>query len=188
MIQLAEEPDVLVLGSGTDALEWWASHRLQIARSTWHVVAINNAWRVVGPSETGTWARSTDFPYVAKIQPAPAELEVLRKKELVDFVTVPEWYDTGRRTGTMLLNVLFHLLNTSKRLRRVAVACSDFYYPDGRSHFYGSGTKDPLRYGEEWLDRVLALANDKYTARGIGLTNVGSPSIPSRLPFGRGEL
>lgn len=189
-MSLSDSKQILVIGSGPDAIEWWGKNGAVLG---WHIVAINNVWKVVGAGRVDTWARSTDFFQVAKVQPEGDQLEVLTKKELTAWKMQPEWYIIGKTSGTMLLNVLCHILNVNEHAKpggnlEVCVACSDFNYEGKETHWYGAGTPDPLRYGPEWLGMNLDLIKTKYKNRGVRLYNVGSPSVRTSLPFPRAVI
>jgi hypothetical protein len=69
------------------------------------------------------------------------------------------------------------------------VAGNDMVYPtDGkRTHFYGVGQPDPLRYRSAELDTALLQVQAFYRDAGAVLLNV-SGQAETRLPFERMEV
>lgn len=171
---------ILILGSGPGIDEWVRKHlREYINRGFW-VVAVNNAWLVV-EREMNIWLHSTDFDYKNG------------RPEGDWFLENPDWqcitpYWVPPPTRILMLDVLLHFLNLSIRDHRpleVHVAGSDFVYDEeGPTHFYGAGGLDPLRFGDDELQRGLKLVATYYAFAGAKLYNA-SDRRRTRLPFPR---
>lgn len=169
----------LVLGSAPRVVEWWEQWAYLF--DSWAVCPINNAWRVVGANRVHRWFRSTDFAAIGAVQPDEDDLAVLAPKVVESFVLTPCGYDKPGDSGTMLASALCHLLNAEHPVR-VRVVGSDFQYtPGGRTHWYGTGTPDPLRYGEAWLVGVLQQVREHYDAADVSLGRY--QDVPTLLPF-----
>lgn len=179
----------LVLGSAPDLPEWWDKHKEQVKH--WCLCVINNSWKIVGPELTSTWFHSTDFFAVAQVKPEGDDLLKMQQKSCQSFVHWPFCYDKGGCSGTMLLNVLYHMLNVhavNGDLSPVYVVATDMVYNRvGNSHWYGSSTADPLRNGELWIDRELQRVRDIYSFFKKPLINL-SEQEQTRLPFARQAL
>lgn len=169
----------LVVGSAPGIAEWWAQWAYLF--DSWAVCPINNAWRVVGANRVHGWFRSTDFSVLAAVQPDEDDLAVLAPKVVEACVEAPCGYDKQGGSGTMLAGALCHLLN-AEHPARVRVVCSDFQFaPVGPTHWYGTGTPDPLRYGEAWLVGVLQQIRAHYDAAGVSLGRYRD--VQTLLPF-----
>jgi hypothetical protein len=171
---------VLVLGSAHYIPAWWDQHNDIYSSHT--IVPMNNAWRVVRDREY-YWSVSDDFDRIKpentpKILEWPPEISTFYKN-------MQREGKAQYPTGTMLLNTLHMLIGWAKYLgveSTIDVAGSDFDYSSDRTHFYGKGSPDPLRFGLEWLVDELANVEEGSRANGCTIRNVGCYE-PSLLPF-----
>lgn len=170
--------NVLIIGSAPYAPTWWNE---RLSSYTGHeLVTLNNAWSLVFPYPQ-TWWHSADFDIFGHVKPS-GHAGLTEKVVGVDDLREPFGYDTPLN-GTVFLNVAYHYLNiavASDLPLMVDVAGCDFVYSPN-SHFYGQGTADPLRFGEEWLADRLGELWSAYRSTGRIIRNVGG-SVRSLLP------
>ena len=168
--------NILILGSGlpvTAARDW--------PRAPFdHVLTINNAWAV--RPDWDTLIHPFDFPPDRCPVPGPGQRIVTE----TDFVPVQNalggFVYAG---GTMAFTAGYWALGTLAP-RVIAVMGCDMHYPAaGRTHFYGTGTPDPLRADvtlrslEAKSARLMVLA----AMRGCALVNLSTG--PTRQVFPR---
>jgi hypothetical protein len=171
---------VLVLGSGPNVV--LARTLPRAAFDT--IVTINNAWQVrpdwdylVYPEDFPTDRRPVDVASPQKIVAADA------------FVPAQNAYGGFVYAGgTMAFTASYWALH-ALRPRVIAYLGCDMVYPaSGPTHFYGTGTADPLRHDislrslEAKSTRLQIMA----AQQGCALVNLGQD--PSRLVFPRAEL
>jgi len=176
----------LLIGSAPYIKDWYAEFGKTVLNRGYKLCAINNAWSI-DPDNVWWWLHSTDFIDLGKVQPTHKvrmELESRAKNPAGENNYKYEF----RGSGTMLLNCLCDLLNYSLNTGErctVAVAGCDCVYSKKETHFYGSSTKDPLRFGAQWLVKELERIEGFYEEEGCKLYNVGLRD--TLLPF-RGQL
>lgn len=167
---------VLILGSGPSVTEARAWPRAQFAT----ILAINNAWRV--RPDWDVLIHPHDFP--PDRQPVPGTGQRIVTED--DFVPVQNalggFVYAG---GTMAFTAGYWALGALSP-RVIAVMGCDMHYPGrGATHFYGTGTPDPLRPDitlrslEAKSARLMVLA----AMRGSAMVNLSTG--PSRLIFPR---
>lgn len=180
----------LVLASGPDAPGWVERFYSYVKGLNWTICVINNAWKLIPVNEVHTWFASNDFHVVAQLQPNEAEQRVLDTKKCTAFSSYPFTYDFNKSSGTMIMNTLIHILNVGLAHSDTSPVCvvgSNLIYKEGATHFYGNSTLDPLRNGEDWLNRELFRVNALYGIAGRPLYNL-SEEQETRLPFQRHKL
>lgn len=128
---------VLILGSGPAAVEAREWDRDVFS----HIVAINNAWRVRPDWDT------TIFP--EDLPPEKRPSEVAPDQQLIEadqFVPVQNRFGGFVYAGgTMAFTAAYWALGALKPRVMAFFGC-DLVYPEtGQTHFYGTGTPDPLR-------------------------------------------
>jgi hypothetical protein len=132
-----DRPVVLILGSGpnvTAAAHW---------PNAWfdHIVAINNAWRV--RPDWNALVFPEDFP------PSRLPKKVDGVQTLVeasDFVPAQNKFGGFVHAGaTMAFTTAYWALATLRPKVMAFMGCDMVYPTNGPTHFYGSGTADPLR-------------------------------------------
>ncbi len=170
---------VLILGSGPDAPRC----------ATWdltgvsELVVINNAWRV-----RPDWTISIhpdDFPVDRR--PVAAEGQRIVGSEAYVPAHAP-YGSVVYAGGTMAFSASYWVLHALRPTVIAYLGCDMVYPPKGRTHFYGTGTADPLRDDptlqsiEAKAARLQALAS----VQGCALVNLSDGA--SRLPFPRATL
>lgn len=177
--------NVLLLGSAPDVLRCRAWPRAPWDR----VVAVNNAWRV--RRDWDVHVHPEDFPAEARPVPGPGQLLVGYR----DFVPAQNAYGGFVYAGgTMAFTAAYWAL-FALRPRVMALLGCDMVYPAaGPTHFYGTGTPDPLRADvtlrslEAKSARLRVLAARQGCAcvtLGEGETRLAWPrATPDRLPAG----
>ena len=128
---------VLIMGSAPNVTACAAWPRSRFSA----IVAINNAWQV-RPDWTHHIAPD-DFPR----ERAPAALSTDQMR-----VTSSSYVPANNRYGgilyaggTMAFTAGYWALDVLRPSAMVFVGCDMIYPPDKRTHFYGTGTADPLR-------------------------------------------
>jgi hypothetical protein len=183
----------LLIGSAPYMPEWWSTYGENFRKEGYIIVAINNSWRVPIqlPDE---WIKPSNYFRFSPKAAHPKKWEIKKMKVINEniykrkFGFPVKYHKKG--TGTMLLDSLVYLIN--KIIRRsnkkgiILIAGCDLDYPDGNTHFYKGGSKDPLRMGIQWieteLDKLHVLVSNNYP--NIKIYNVGK-SEKSILPFFR---
>ena len=126
---------ILILGSAPNAVlaRDWPKNKFD------SVVAINNAWKI-----RPDWTHNifpTDFPIQNRPIPKPGQLLISAK----DYVSVQNCYGGFVYAGgTMALTAAYWTLAALKPKHLFFLGC-DMIYGAGKTHFYGTGTADPLR-------------------------------------------
>lgn len=170
---------VLVLGSApmAAAAADWARAGID------HLVAINNAWRVRPDWDFAIFP--WDFP--ADRQPVAGPGQRLVTED--DFVPAQNGFGGFVYAGGTMAYTASYWALAALRPRVIAVYGCDMDYPlSGPTHFYGSGTADPLRADitlrslEAKSARLMVLA----AMQGCAMVNLSVG--PSRLVFPRGTV
>ncbi len=171
---------VLILGSGPNATLAAGWDRAPFD----HILAINNAWQV--RPDWDALIHPHDFP--ARRRPIPGPAQMLVTEEAF----VPAQNAFGGFVyggGTMAFTAAYWALHAHAP-RVIAVMGCDMHYPFGaRTHFYGTGTADPLRADltlqslEAKAARFMVLA----AMQGCAVVNL-SVAGPTRLIYPRVAL
>ena len=171
---------VLILGSApyaVDAAKW--------ARSEFeYVVAINNAWRI-RPDWSHT-IHPEDFPSDNR----PVLLEGDQKVvTAADYVPAQNTYGGFVYAGgTMAFTAGYWALAALQPTKLCYFGC-DMVYPDqGKTHFYGKGTADPLRADVTLANLPAKARRLEYFAAQQGCAVVNLSPYESVLPFQRANL
>jgi len=127
---------VLILGSGLPALRAAAWPRARFDR----IIAINNAWRI--RPDWDAMIHPWDFPAERLPEPGPGQRLVTED----DFVPAQNAYGGFVYAGaTMAFTAAYWVLHALKP-RVIGIMGCDMHYPQtGPTHFYGTGSADPLR-------------------------------------------
>jgi hypothetical protein len=167
---------ILILGSGpnvTDAQSW--------PRAGFdHILAINNAWQVRPDWDECIYP--WDFPEDRRPKPEGQQKLVIQDQ----FVPAQNEYGGFVYAGgTMAFTASYYALHAHRPLVIAMYGC-DMHYPrKGQTHFYGTGTADPLRDDvslrslESKSARLMVLA----AMQGCAMVNLSTG--PSRLIFPR---
>lgn len=166
--------EYVVLGSGPGvvaARDW--------SRDFDRLLAINNAWRV--RPDWDALIHPWDFPEERRPRPGPGQRLVTQEA----FVPAQNRYGGFVYAGgTMAFTAGYWALAQGPRV--IAMLGCDMHYPaKGQTHFYGTGTADPLRDDitlrclEAKAARLMVLA----ALQGCAMVNLSGG--PSRLVFPR---
>lgn len=163
---------VLVLGSAP-----MASEAAQWSREPFdRVVAINNAWRV-----RADWDHSVfpwDFP--AERHPVPGLGQALVTE--AEFVPAQNAYGGFVYAGATMAFTAAYWALQALRPRVLAYFGCDMHYPkEGVTHFYGTGTPDPLRQDVTLRNLEAKSARLMVLAAMQGCAVVNLSAGPSRL-------
>ncbi len=169
--------NVLLLGSGPNAVECQDWPRALFDR----IVVINNAWRV--RSDWDDLIYPEDFP----MEKTPEVLQPGQRRVEADaFVPAQNAYGGFIwGGGTMAFTAGYWALHALRPKVIAYLGCDMVYAPSGDTHFYGTGTPDPLRKDvtlrslEGKSARLMALA----ARQGCALVNLSQTE--SRLVFPR---
>jgi hypothetical protein len=131
------DPIVLILGSGPAAVAVKGWDRSVFS----HVVAINNAWRLRPDWDVSI--HPEDFPQAHR----PVDLRPgQRRIEAQDYVPIQNAYGGFVYAGgTMAFTAGYWALGALRPRVMAFFGCDMVYAPRGKTHFYGTGTADPLR-------------------------------------------
>lgn len=172
-------PVVLILGSGPAA----------VAVKSWdrsgfdQIVAINNAWRLRPDWDVSI--HPEDFPPEHR---PPGLLKGQRRVEARDYVPVQNAYGGFVYAGgTMAFTAGYWALGALKPRVMAFFGCDMVYAATGRTHFYGTGTADPLRPDITLQSLEAKAARLQLLAAAQGCACVNLSSQDSRLVFPRAE-
>ena len=144
------------------------------------IVTINNAWRLRGDWDdlVCPW----DFPEERRPAPGPHQRLILQE----DFVPAQNAFGGFVYAGgTMAFTTAYWILAALKP-RVIAVLGCDMHYPaTGPTHFYGTGTPDPLRADITLRSLEAKSARLMILAAKAGCAMVNLSTGPSRLVFPR---
>ena len=168
---------VLILGSGPNApraSEWPKAYFDSI-------VAINNAWRVRPDWDALIFPE--DFPadrHPPRVTPAQQLIEADR------FVPAQNAYGGFVYAGgTMAFTAAYWALFALRPKVMAFLGCDMVYAASGATHFYGTGTADPLRPDISLRDLGAKSARLGAIAAAQGCFCVNLSDSPSRLLFDR---
>ena len=145
-----------------------------------HIVTINNAWRI--RDDWDDLCCPWDFPPDRRPTPAAHQRLILQE----DFVPTQNLYGGFVYAGgTMAFTTAYWMLAALKPKVLAVLGCDMHYPASGQTHFYGTGTADPLRpditlrHLEAKSARLMVLA----AMQGCAMVNLSTG--PSRLVFPR---
>ncbi|XOY56800.1 MAG: hypothetical protein ACMUJK_03460 [Rhodobacterales bacterium] len=168
---------VLVLGSGPNVVETrdWPRHPFD------RIVAINNAWAV--RPDWDDLIHPDDFPAARMPRALAPEQRIIRAADYVPLQN--EFGGFVYAGGTMAFTAGYWALAALKP-RVIAMMGCDMVYPaQSQTHFYGTGTADPLR--ADVTLRSLEAKSARFmlvaAARGCAVVNLSQDA--SRLVFPR---
>lgn len=166
---------VLMLGSGPNVVEAKGWRRGYFDR----IVAINNAWNVREDWDDVIFP--WDFPQDRRPLPSSHQSPITQDNFVPAQNAFGGFVYAG---GTMAFTAGYWALHTHTPSVISFMGC-DMHYPPGQTHFYGTGTADPLRDDitlqslEAKSARMMVLA----ARQGCALVNLSTG--PSRLVFPR---
>ena len=171
---------VIILGSGPkagQAAEWDARFWSQL-------VVINNAWRV--RSDWDACVFPEDFPDENRPLDPASDQRLIQAEQFV-----PQQNQFGGVVyvgGTMAFTTAYWALGALKPDVMAFFGC-DLVYPDsGPTHFYGTGTPDPLRKDVTLQSLEAKAARLQLIAAKHGCSCVNLSTDRSRLVFPRATL
>lgn len=169
-------PIALMLGSAPNAVDARDWPRAPFD----HIVTINNAWRI--RDDWDDLCCPWDFPQDRRPTPAAHQRLILQE----DFVPAQNLYGGFVYAGgTMAFTTAYWMLAALKPAVIAVLGCDMHYPAQGQTHFYGTGTADPLRPDitlrslEAKSARLMVLA----AMQGCAMVNLSTG--PSRLVFPR---
>lgn len=167
---------ILILGSGPTVMQAQSWPRAGYD----HILAINNAWQV--RSDWDALIHPWDFPEERRPLPGPNQKMVTQD----DFVPAQNSYGGFVYAGgTMAFTAGYYALHVH-RPRVIAMLGCDMHYPKlGNTHFYGTGTADPLRKDISLQSLEAKAARLMVLAAMQGCAMVNLSTGPSRLVFPR---
>lgn len=167
---------VLLLGSGLPALRAaaWPRHRFD------RIVAINNAWRV--RPDWDHLIHPWDFP-VDRLPDCRPGQQLVTEAEFVPAQNA--WGGFVYAGATMAFTAAYWALQVLKP-RVLALMGCDMHYPaTGPTHFYGTGTADPLRQDITLRSLEAKSARLRVLAARQGVAVVNLSTGPTRLALPR---
>ncbi|MCK9279241.1 MAG: hypothetical protein M0P71_01245 [Melioribacteraceae bacterium] len=181
----------LIVGSAPYIKDWWNNNSKNIDKNI-YVCAMNNSWSLT-KERTDYWLIPNDFFCTGKVLPSHDDfrqsLRCLRGGITTSFLNKPYWYKCEDGSGTMLLNSIYHIINLCYIhgvMFNIYIIGCDLMYNKDTNHFYGEGTADPLRMGDEWLIRELNLVKKLSEEKDFKIYNLSEGE--TRLPFERNTL
>lgn len=168
---------VLILGSGPNVVQARSWPRATFDR----IVAINNAWAV--RPDWDDLIHPNDFPDARKPRDLAQHQRIIRATDYV-----PLQNDLGGFVyagGTMAFTAGYWALAALKP-RVIAMMGCDMVYAASQTHFYGSGTADPLRKDITLRSLEAKSARLMIMAARQGCAMVNLSRDDSRLVFPRG--
>lgn len=177
-----ERSKLLLVGSGWYVKDWWQQIGTRLNFS--YVIAINNAMMVT-KEKTTHWYIPSDFIFDKKYDLTSFKNNRRGLNITSYFIEKPYWY-WDANNGTMILNCLYDILNraviSNYKVELYIIGC-DLIYNKEINHFYGVGTPDPLRIGEQSLKNHLLELKSKYESNNCVIKNLST--YETLLPFDR---
>lgn len=167
---------VLILGSGPNAVQAqdWDRHAFS------HIVTINNAWRVRPDWDHAIFPE--DFPPELRAPCGPGQCHVTADQ----FVPLQNQFGGFVYAGgTMAFTAGYWALAALKPDVMAFIGCDMVYPSCGNTHFYGTGTADPLRDDVTLQSLEAKSARLQILAAVQGCACVNLSRDPSRLVFPR---
>ena len=166
---------VLLLGSAPSAVvcQEWSKDEFSA------IVAINNAWRI-----------RPDWDYNIFPDDFPEDRHPDAVQEGQSIVTSEAYVPANNQFsgivyagGTMVFSAGYWVLAALRPAAIVVVGCDMVYPKSGKTHFYGTGTADPLRQDPSLRNLEAKSARLMYHAASQGCLCFRAPEGESRLVF-----
>ena len=163
-----EKMSILILGSGPNVLQarGWDTHSFD------RVVVINNAWKV--RDDWSDLIYPFDFPDEKKPKSVKRNQNIITQEA---FVPIQNRFGGFLYAGgTMAFTAGYWALGHFAPVHIAFLGCDMHYPATAKTHFYGSGTADPLR-DDISLMSLAAKANRFYAhayEQGCQVTNLSS--------------
>ncbi|MBF9045886.1 hypothetical protein LSUCC0031_02035 [Rhodobacterales bacterium LSUCC0031] len=173
-------PVVLILGSGPAAVAVRGWNRSAFDQ----IVAINNAWRLRPDWDVSI--HPEDFPPEHR---PPAMIQGQSRIVADDYVPIQNAYGGFVYAGgTMAFTAGYWALGALKPRVMAFFGCDMVYATTGKTHFYGTGTADPLRADITLQSLEAKAARLQLLAAERGCACVNLSMQDSRLVFPRADL
>ncbi|WP_394151940.1 hypothetical protein [Loktanella salsilacus] len=171
---------ILILGSGPSVIDCkgWGKGAFD------RIVAINNAWRV--RPDWDDLVHPDDFPNDRKPLAVSATQRVITSAAYV-----PAQNDFGGFVyagGTMAFTAGYWALHALKPSVMAFLGCDMVYPATGPTHFYGTGTPDPLRQDVSLRSLPAKSARLQIMAARMGCACVNLSTADSQLVFPRAAV
>lgn len=167
---------ILILGSGPSVVQARSWPR----KGFDHILAINNAWRV--RPDWDALIHPWDFPEDRRPLPGPKQAMITQ----ADFVPAQNAFGGFVYAGgTMAFTAGYYALHTHHPRVIAMMGCDMHYAKLGNTHFYGTGTADPLRNDVSLQSLEAKSARLMVLAAMQGCAMVNLSNGPSRLIFPR---
>ncbi len=167
---------ILILGSGPSVVAAKAWPRAGFD----HILAINNAWRV--RPDWDALIHPWDFPEDRRPVPAPHQQLIAQDA----FVPAQNTFGGFVYAGATMAFTAGYFALYAHRPSVIAMFGCDMHYPkQGPTHFYGSGTADPLRHDLSLQSLEAKSARLMVLAAMQGCAMVNLSTGPTRLMFPR---
>ncbi|MEJ6397390.1 hypothetical protein [Yoonia sp. 208BN28-4] len=170
---------VLIIGSGPNAVAAREWERGPFDR----IVAINNAWRV--RPDWDDLIHPSDFPDARKPDDLAGGQRIITADDYVPLQNAFGGFVYAG--GTMAFTAAYWALAASKPRVIAMIGCDMVYPPSGNTHFYGTGTADPLRTDISLRSLEAKSARLATLAAREGCAMVNLSADASRLTFPRAQ-
>jgi hypothetical protein len=167
---------ILILGSGPSVVQaqYWPRAGFD------HILAINNAWRV--RPDWDALIHPWDFPQDRRPLPGLGQAMIAQE----DFVPAQNTFGGFVYAGGTMAFTAGYFALYAHHPRVIAMMGCDMHYPkQGNTHFYGTGTADPLRNDLSLQSLEAKSARLMVLAAMQGCAMVNLSNGPSRLVFPR---
>lgn len=168
---------VLILGSGPNVVQSRDWSRSLFDR----IVAINNAWAV--RTDWDDLIHPEDFPSARKPTEIGDHQRVITAEDYVS--TQNQFGGFVYAGGTMAFTAAYWALATLKPSVIGVMGCDMIYPRETKTHFYGTGTADPLRDDITLRDLSAKSSRLQVKAAQAGCAMVNLSTDDSRLVFPR---
>lgn len=148
------------------------------------VVVINNAWRAV-PQWTH-FIHPEDFPAERRPQTIPEGRVQIGADTYVDAQN--KYGGFVYAGGTMAFTAAYWALDAFRPQNLYVFACDMVYPSSGPTHFYGTGTADPLRKDPTLVSLTAKARRLQICAAQQDCALINLSTEPSVLPYPRGTL
>lgn len=175
MTTLPKSPIVLVLGSAPDAIlcKPWPKSNVS------SIVALNNAWRV--RDDWDYLVAPDDFPVERRPSAIRADQRLIGSEEYVPANNL--FGGVFYAGGTMAFSAGYWALAVLKPSVIAFLGCDMIYPNSGKSHFYGRGRSDPLRFDPSLRNLEAKSSRLMLLAERSGCACVRLSTGESRLVF-----
>ena len=186
----------LVVGSAPYVPEWLKRNKRELAKRSFEICPINNAWALFDPGEIGIWTypcdlpqRGTMIPNAEQLKAMPDTREFMPKFYRRTYNGSTKRYEiTWKKSFTMMIDTIYMLIEQDGAEKIYVIGCDMIYNHSKDDYFYGGykGRPDPLRHGEECLVNELNKLYNYARERGVKIQNLSQQM--TLLPFQKVKL